>query len=332
MSAGARPALTPYPLDRVPASLKGGIVAVGNFDGVHRGHATLLAAARAEADRLGAPAVVLTFEPHPRTFFRPTAPVFRLTPVAAKARVMTALGIDGMIVATFDRALADVTAEEFISAVLIERLSLKAAVIGFDFQFGKGRAGTPDLLKAAGERLGFPVAVVGAVGDGGSEPFASTAIREALAAGDVPRANRLLGYRWFVLGEVVAGAKRGRELGFPTANIRTDPDCALRHGIYAVRVERPGGTIYDGVASFGRRPTFDNGAPLLEAFLFDFDGSLYGELVTVSLIDWIRPETKFPSAEALVAAMREDSAAARAILANAGPGTGLDRALARVSP
>ena len=198
------------------------------------------------------------------------------------------------------------------------------------FISARRRAGTPDLLRAAGDRLGFPVTVVEPVGEGDGRLFASTDIRAALAEGDVAAANRLLGYRWFVVGEVVPGDRRGRELGFPTANLRLAADCALRHGVYAVRLQRADGSLHDGVASFGRRPTFDDGAPIFEVNVFDFAGDLYGETVAVSLVAWLRPEARFPSADALVVAMNDDAAAARAILTDAGPGDDLDRALATI--
>jgi riboflavin kinase/FMN adenylyltransferase len=327
-----RPALVPVALDAFPPELRGGVVAVGNFDGVHRGHAALLARARDEAARLGVPALVLSFEPHPRTFFRPDAPVFRLTPQRAKARLLTALAMDAMVVAAFDRTFAAISAEDFVRDVLVGRLGLRAAVVGFDFQFGKGRAGTPELLSLEGARRGFPVAVVAPVAEPGTPPFASRAIRSALVEGRVPEANQLLGYRWFIAGEVVHGAKRGRDLGFPTANVAAAPDCQLRHGIYAVRVERADGSTHDGVASYGRRPMFDDGAPLLETFLFDFAGDLYGERIAVSLVGWIRPEQKFESLDGLLSAMRDDVGAARAILRAEGRGTDLDRAIAGIAP
>jgi len=326
-----RPALDPLPLDRIPAALRGGVVAVGNFDGMHRGHQALLAHARADADRLGVPAVALTFEPHPRTLFRPETPVFRLTDVGAKARLLAALGIDGLVLATFDRAFAAMPAQDFIASILCDRFALKGAVVGHDFHFGKGRSGTPDVLSAAGRRQGFSVEVVKPVGDADGTLFASTDIRQALGAGDIERANRLLGYRWFVIGTVVTGERRGgRLLGYPTANFHLAPDCGLAHGIYAVRVRTPDGAEHDGVASYGRRPTFDNGAPLFEVHLFDFAGDLYGKTLMVSFLAWLRPELKFDSADALIAAMNGDSAAAKAIQASAGPGSDLDRALAGV--
>ena len=326
-----RPPLNPFPVDGIPNSLKGGVVAVGNFDGVHRGHAALLAGARADADRLGVPAVALTFEPHPRTVFRPDTPVFRLTPVDAKARLLAAMRLDGLVVATFDKAFAAIPADDFINAILRDRLALKSAVVGHDFHFGKGRSGTPAVLSEAGARLGFSVDVVEPVVDADGTLFASTDIRAALEKGDIDRANRLLGYRWFVVATVVTGDRRGGHLlGYPTANLRLAPDCGLAHGIYAVRVRTPDGAVHDAVASYGRRPTFDNGPPLLEVHLFDFAGDLYGKTLAVSFLAWLRPEKKFASADALIAAMDADSAAARAIQAAAGPGSDLDRALADV--
>jgi riboflavin kinase/FMN adenylyltransferase len=323
------PALTPHDLADLPASLAGGVVAVGNFDGVHRGHAALLQATRDAASAGGVPALVLTYEPHPRTFFRPDEPVFRLTPLDAKARLLEAIGLDGMAVATFDGAFSSMSAGEFVERVLVGRLKLRAAVVGFNFHFGKGRAGTPALLVEIGARLGFPVTVFDRVFGEGGEPLSSSAIRARLADGDIVGANRMLGYRWFVSGEVVAGDRRGRELGYPTANIRLGEDCRLRHGIYAVRLRRAGGAIHAGVANYGRRPTFGGGPPILEVFLFDFSGDLYGEAVEVAFVDWIRPELAFKDAAELVAAMDGDSARARAILADSGPGTALDLALVR---
>jgi riboflavin kinase / FMN adenylyltransferase len=325
-----RPPLDAHSVDRIPQALQGGVVAVGNFDGVHRGHQALLERARAQAAQLGVPAVALTFEPHPRSFFRPETPVFRLTTAAAKARLLAALGIDGLVVATFDKAFAAIAAEDFITAILCDRFALSAAVVGYDFQFGKGRSGTPEVLSEAGRRLGFSVEVVQPVGEADGTLFASTDIRRALAAGDIAHANRLLGYRWFAVSTVVTGERRGRDLGFPTANLRLAPDCGLAHGIYAVRVETPDGAQRDGVASFGRRPTFDNGAPLLEVYLFDFAGDLYGKTLVVSFLAWLRPEQKFASADALITQMHADSAAAKAFLVAADLGSDLDRALSGV--
>jgi riboflavin kinase / FMN adenylyltransferase len=302
--------------DGAPAgALQGAVVAIGNFDGVHRGHRAVIAAAQKRAGALGAPAAVLTFEPHPRAFFRPDEPLFRLTDETAKLRLLAATGLDGTIVLTFDAALAAVTASDFVSRILVGRLGITGAVIGFNFHFGKNRAGSPDFLIAQGGAHGFAVDVVAPfVLDG--RPVSSGPIREALAAGRIDEATTLLGFPWFVSGEVIHGDKRGRELGFPTANLRLDAACGLRHGIYAVRIGY-GGRRYDGVASFGRRPTFDSGAVLLEVFLFDFAGDLYGQSIDVAFIAWIREELRFGSVEALVQKMNADADLARAALAHA---------------
>jgi riboflavin kinase/FMN adenylyltransferase len=321
-------ALTPYPPDRLPPSLQGGVVAIGNFDGLHAGHRALIDTTIGEARSRGVPALVLTLEPHPRTVFRPAKPVFRLMPLPAKARLLKALDVDGLVVADFTPAFAALSARAFVEETLVGALRISSAVVGYNFRFGNARQGTAAVLAEEGKRLGFGVTVVDQVCEVGGEPVSSSTIRDALAAGDVRSANAHLGYRWFVTGEVISGDRRGRELGFPTANIRLGADCTLRHGIYAVRMQRPGGAMLDGVASYGRRPTFDDGPPLLEVFAFDFSGDLYGEEVAVSFVEWIRPELKFDSVDALIAEMNRDSATARSALAAAGEGTAIDRALA----
>ncbi|HML13754.1 MAG TPA: bifunctional riboflavin kinase/FAD synthetase [Xanthobacteraceae bacterium] len=303
--------------DAAPAGpLHGAVVAIGNFDGVHRGHRAVIAAALDRAKTFRRPAAVLTFEPHPRAFFNPNEPLFRLTDAANKLRLLAATGIDGAIVLTFDAALARLTAEEFVERVLLERFAIGGAVIGFNFHFGARRAGTPQFLIAQGRERGFAVDVVPRFEYRG-RPVASGPIRDALAAGHIDEATELLGFPWFVSATVIHGDKRGRELGFPTANLRLDPACRLRHGVYAVRVGI-GGHRYDGVASFGRRPMFDGGAVLLEVFLFDFSGDLYGQSIDVAFIAWIREEAVFDSREALTQQMREDGARARVALARAG--------------
>jgi riboflavin kinase/FMN adenylyltransferase len=296
-------------------ALDGAVVAIGNFDGVHRGHRAVIAAARERASALGRPAAALTFEPHPRSFFRPDAPLFRLTDERAKLRLLAATGLAGAIVLRFDAALAGLSAADFIARILVGRFAVAGVAIGFDFHFGLNRTGSPGYLAAQGAKLGFAVDVVPRFEDRG-RPVRSGPIRAALATGDVAEASELLGYPWFVTAAVVHGDKRGRELGFPTANLALDPGCGLAHGIYAVRVG-VGGRRYDGVASFGRRPMFDQGTVLLEAFLFDFSGDLYGEMIDVAFIDWIRPELKFDSVGELVRRMDEDARVARAALAHA---------------
>ena len=298
--------------------LNGAVVAIGNFDGVHRGHRAVIAAARARALALGRPAAALTFEPHPRSFFRPQEPLFRLTDERAKLRLFAATGLAGAIVLRFDAALAEPAPEDFIADILLRRLGIAGAAVGFDFRFGKNRTGTPDVLAAEGARRGFAVDIVPAVEIEGRR-ISSGVIREALAAGHIAEANELLGYPWFVSGDVVHGDKRGRNLGYPTANLRLDPACALKHGIYAVRVGvGVGGRRHDGVASFGRRPMFDVGTVLLEVFLFDFSGDLYGQTIDVAFIDWIRHELSFDTVADLVRRMDEDSRLARITLARAG--------------
>jgi riboflavin kinase/FMN adenylyltransferase len=297
-------------------ALRGAVVAIGNFDGVHRGHRAVIGAALQKARALGRPAAALTFEPHPRAFFNPGEPLFRLTDEAVKLRLLASTGLDGAIVLTFDAALAGLSAESFVERILVERFAVSGAVIGFNFHFGMNRAGSPEFLKAQGRKYGFAVEVVPRFEDQG-RPVSSGPIRDALAAGRLDQAAELLGYPWFVSGEVIHGDKRGRELGFPTANLKLDSACGLRHGIYAVRVAA-GGRRYSGVASFGRRPMFDTGAVLLEVFLFDFAGDLYGQNIDVAFIDWIREERMFDSAGALIAQMQDDSRSAREALARAG--------------
>jgi riboflavin kinase/FMN adenylyltransferase len=300
--------------DEFPARLQGAFVAIGNFDGLHRGHRAAIGLAIERARIAGAPALVLTFEPHPRRFFLPDAPTFRLTPEPAKLRLMAATGVDGVVVMTFNAALANHTAEDFIAETLLGRIKIAGVVVGDNFHFGKKRAGSPAMLRAEGQRLGFAVEVLERIAWRGA-PVSSGSVRAALGEGDVARANDLLGHNWFIEGEVVRGAARGRALGFPTANIVLDPDCGLLLGIYAVRAHLDGKS-YDAVASFGRRPQFDNGAPVLETMLFDFSGDLYRQTLTVEFIGFIRPEQKFASVEALQERMAVDVAQARALLAN----------------
>jgi riboflavin kinase/FMN adenylyltransferase len=273
----------------------------------------VIATARERARSLARPAAALTFEPHPRSFLRPQEPLFRLTDEPAKLRLFAATGLSGAIVLRFDAALAEPSPERFVNDILLQRLGISGAVVGFDFRFGHNRTGTPDLLAAAGRERNFTVDVVPAVEIEGLR-ISSGVIREALVAGRIEEANLLLGYPWFVRGEVVHGDKRGRELGYPTANVRLDPTCGLRHGIYAVRVGI-GEDRYDGVASFGRRPMFDVGTVLLEVFLFDFTGDLYGRPIDVAFIGWIRHELAFADVAELVHRMDEDTRRARGILA-----------------
>jgi riboflavin kinase/FMN adenylyltransferase len=302
--------------DLAAGPLAGAVVAIGNFDGVHRGHRAVIGAALARARALGRKAAALTFTPHPRLFLRPQDTLFQLSGERDKLRLLAATGLDGAVVMRFDAALAATTAQDFIARILRGYLEVGGAAIGFDFHFGQNRGGSPAFLAEQGARLGFAVDIVPPLEDEG-RPVSSGAVRTALSAGKVVEAAELLGAPWFVSGAVIHGDKRGRDLGFPTANIRLDPACGLKHGIYAVRM-RVGDRLHDGVASFGRRPTFDNGAPLLEVFLFDFDGDLYGQTVDVALIGWIRHEQKFDSIETLKRHMLADASQARDALRRAG--------------
>lgn len=298
--------------EQVPEALKGAVVAIGNFDGVHRGHRELIARARGIAAEKGAPSAILTFSPHPRAFFAPEKPFFRITPLREKIAVIATLSIDGIVIRRFDAALAATSAADFFDRFILTELAASGVVVGHDFHFGKGREGTPEVLRRLCERHGLACDIVPVVEETGAA-ISSSAIRSALAAGEIAQASRLLGYRWFVISEVRHGEKRGRDLGYPTANMRLAEGCGLRHGIYAVRM-RADGVMREGVASFGRRPTFDNGAPLLETFLFDFQGDLYGKNVGVEFVGWIRGEERFESVEALIVQMDADSLRARELL------------------
>jgi riboflavin kinase/FMN adenylyltransferase len=294
---------------------KGAVIALGNFDGVHLGHRAVIGAAQRMARARGSLAYAMTFEPHPRDFFNRGAPQFRLTDEIDKLRLLAGTGLDGAVVMTFDAARAATSAQDFINHDLVGRLGVSGIAVGYDFHFGKGRAGSPALLQAEAPRLNIDVHVEPHF-DINGQAVSSTAIREALTEGRLDKATAMLGYPWFVTGAVVHGDKRGRDLGYPTANMRLDPAASLRHGIYAVRAAF-NGDRYDGVASFGRRPTFDNGAPLLETFLFDFKGDLYGKTLDVAFIGFIRPELKFDSIDALIRQMDDDTTKAKAVLADA---------------
>lgn len=311
-------------LDTVPQALKGGLVAIGNFDGLHRGHQSVLDAVRARAQSLGVPAIVLTFEPHPRDVFAPQPFMFRLTEAAAKARLAEALDLDGIVIMPFTRDLSQVEAEDFVQRFLVEALAVRGVIVGNDFHFGRGRRGTPDFLRAAGAAHGFSVETLALLGEG-AEPISSSRIRNALGIGDLDTANNLLGYHWFVEGLVCEGDKRGRELGYPTANVKVHPGFLLAQGVYAVRAQL-GERLIDGVASFGK-PMFNNELPPFETHLFDFDEDIYGRRLAVALVGHIRGQEIFSGLDALIAAMDRDSARARERLRHAAPISELDRKL-----
>lgn len=309
--------------------LKGGVVAIGNFDGVHRGHQAVLAQAIEAARQTGVSASVLTFEPHPRTVFRPGNPVYRLTPASMKAALLGHLGFDAVVEHPFDKAFSAQSAEAFVQDILCDCLDVRHVVTGFDFHFGKNREGDPDFLTRAGGRHGFGVTLVEAYRDENAQVVSSSRVRDALAEGEVGEASALLGYRHAVTSSVLHGQKLGRKLGYPTANMALPPETELKPGIYAVRFRRANGVVHDGVASFGRRPTVadDDAALLLESYLFDFRGDLYGETCTVSLVSYLRGEEKFDGLDPLVAQMQIDEVEARAVLAEIQPLSPLDAAM-----
>lgn len=293
----------------------GSVVAIGAFDGVHRGHTHLLALARARAAELGLPAVALSFEPLPREFFAADDPPARLTPARARFELLRSAGMDAVTLLRFNRALAALPAQAFIERVLVAALSAKRVCVGPGFRFGKGRGGDVDLLVREGERLGFRVEVADEVGDRDGARVGASAIRQALARGDLAAAEAALGRPYAISGRVVRGQQLGRQLGFPTANIPIRWRSAVT-GIFAVRVHGAGLTDWPGVASLGTRPTVGGVGTVLEAHLFDFNGDLYGQRLTVEFVARLRGEEKFDSLDALVAQMHDDARQARAILDN----------------
>lgn len=312
----------------LPAYLRGSVVAIGNFDGVHRGHQLVLSKALEEAGRLGVPALVLTFDPHPRSVFQPQLPLFTLTSASMKARLFSELGFSAVVEQPFTPAFAQLDADRFVTDILVKHLGISHVVTGFDFHFGKDRQGSPSFLVEAGKRHGFGVTQVEAFRDEGGQIVSSSRIRTLLSEGEMVEAAGLLGYRFTVEAEVTHGKKLGRTLGFPTANMALPAGTALKHGIYAVRFRAADGVLHDGVANFGRRPTVDDdGAPLLETFLFDFSGDLYWQKCRVSLFGYLRGEEKFESLDALVVQMKRDEVEARALLAGVVPLSPLDKAI-----
>lgn len=294
-----------------PDNLRGGVVAIGNFDGLHRGHQRLLEVAECEAQRRGVPWGLVTFEPHPRSFFRPSEPVFRLTPAALKARLAAALGASFFVELAFDRVLSSLEPDAFVQEHLVERLGVSHLVTGYDFHFGKGRKGSPAMLAGLAEQRGFGLTVVDQVTDDGDvhSPFSSSSIRQALRHGHLAAASAELGYHWMVMGEVVKGDQRGRSIGFPTANIVLEPGAEPFRGIYAVKVRdaaAAGTPAWQGAAYFGDRPTFDSDRTFLEIFLFDFAGDLYGRTLLVEFAGLIRPDRRFASIAELTEQMRTD--------------------------
>jgi len=308
----------PAPGSRHP---RGAVLALGNFDGLHRGHAALIGAARDQARAQGGPAAVLTFEPHPRSVFMPEAEPFRLTPFRVKEREIARLGVELLFVQHFDMQFAKRSAETFITDLLLGAIGISHIVVGHDCTFGNRRRGTPDMLREAAAERGFGLSVIEPVRGGDSAVYSSTHIRELLRGGRPREAAAQLGRWWEIDGRVIVGDRRGRTIGFPTVNIGLGEYLRPAFGVYAVRVSGDGaddpfaGRTIDGVANIGLRPTVGTPEPRLEAHLFDIDGDLYGRHLRVALVDFIRPEQKFAGIDALKAQIAADAARAREILA-----------------
>lgn len=302
----------------VPARLRGGIVALGNFDGFHKGHQAVVGRAVERARAEGRPVLVATFDPHPVRLFRPDAPPFRLTTLDQRERLFAAAGADAMLVFHFDRALASVPADVFVTDYLIGRIGAAGVVTGEDFTFGRGRGGDIQVLKMLGEDHGLSVDAVPPVMEEG-EPVSSSRIREALQTGDCTAAAKLLTRPFAIEGIVEHGDKRGRAIGYPTANMSLGHYLRPRFGIYAVRGRLPDGRVLEGAANLGIRPSFEPPKELLEPYFFEFSGDLYGQTIEVELIAFLRPEQKFDNLDALTAQMAADCDEAKRRLRNDGP-------------
>jgi riboflavin kinase / FMN adenylyltransferase len=298
----------------LPERAQGCVVAIGNFDGVHRGHQALLKSAKGIADREGALLAALVFEPHPREYFQPDGARFRLTPLATKAWLLARYGVNVLHALPFDAAMAAMSAETFMRDVLLGGLAARHIVVGPDFQFGKGRGGTTQSLAAFCAANAIGVTVMEPVGEGDIAKISSTAIREMLQSGKPDEAAKLMGHWWSVVGKVEKGDQRGRTIGFPTANVSLKGYLQPALGVYAVKVEAAG-RLYGGVANFGRRPTFDKQDVILEVHVFDYAGDLYHQEIVVSFVAYLRPEKKFSGLEALKAQIAMDAAKAKEILA-----------------
>jgi riboflavin kinase / FMN adenylyltransferase len=296
----------------VPAQAKGGVLAIGNFDGVHRGHQAVLGRAQELAKASSKRSGAVVFEPHPREFFAPDQPFFRLTPLPVKLELFAALGLDETIVIDFGPELSGLSAEAFATEVVAKGLGAAEVVVGYDFTYGKGRTGTPAKLKSLGAKLGFGVDIVEPVANGGVI-FSSSKVREHLRKGELEAAAEQLGYWWRMRGKVERGASRGKGLGFPTVNLALGNGQDIAHGIYAVRVEHKGGR-YHAAGYVGPRPTFGGGEPVLEVYLLNFEGDLYGEEIDVEFIAHLRDDAIFADGEALAAQMGDDCRKAGALL------------------
>ncbi len=298
----------------LPPELRGAAVAVGAFDGVHRGHQAVIASAREAARRLGVPLGVVSFDPHPRRLFQPDAAPFRLMTAGQMARGLEPLGVERLYLIPFDAEMAAMSDEAFARRVLFQGLGIAHAAVGFDFTYGKGRSGSPEGLRQHGEQMAFSVSVSERRDDASGLKLSSSAVREALKAGDMDRAAHILGRPFAIEGEVIHGDKRGRTIGVPTANIAMGDYMRPAYGVYATRTRLPDGRVVKGVANLGIRPMYEIETPLLEVWLLDFDGSLYGQTVETELVAFLRGEMKFDSLDELKVQIDQDAAAARTVL------------------
>lgn len=304
-------------LETITEGQRGAAVALGNFDGIHLGHQAVIGKARERARDAGVPSAVMTFDPHPRRFFDPQGPLFELTPAHAKARYLETLGVDLLFLMSFDAALAAMPAEKFVSDVLVAGIGASHVITGYDFVFGRGRKGDVSLLARMGDADGFALTIVPAIESDEGVPYSSTVIREHLRQGRPRDAAKLLGRFWEIEGEVQTGDQRGRQIGFPTANVDPGGYVLPALGVYAVRAGIVDGrktTWRDGVVNVGRRPTFAGEGVTVEVHLFDFDGDLYGKVLRVAFVESLRPEMKFDGIDAIRAQIEKDCAAARRAL------------------
>ena len=294
---------------------RGAAVALGNFDGLHRGHQQVIAEAAKAALVLKAPLGVITFDPHPRRLFRPSEPAFRLMTIEQQARVLSGMGVDILYLLPFDFQMASFSDKEFVEQVLVEGLGVKHVAAGFDISFGKGRTGSADGMKAYGDQKGFGVSIAEPVAGKAGDKFSSTAVRDALRDGHPETAARILGRPFAIEGVVRRGQQLGRQLGFPTANVEIIDYVVPKLGVYATRTRLPDGREVPGVANLGNNPTTGEVETRLETWLFDFDEDLYGQVIETQLIAFLRPEQKFDSIELMIQQIRRDETAARAIVA-----------------
>ena len=307
----------------IPASARGGVITIGNFDGVHLGHRAVVGAARCLATEMDASLAAVTFEPHPRRYFQLDAPAFELTPLRGKIRQMDLLGVEMVRLVHFNESVATSPPERFVEQVIVTGLEARHVVVGYDFVFGRGRKGNVALLTALGQSHGFTVTSIDPVKIKGGPVYSSTNIRASLAGGDPLAAANLLGRCWEIEGNIITGDQRGRTIGFPTANLSIDGYLEPAIGVYAIwaGLERTDGTVWHmGCANIGRRPTFGGANVVIEAHLFDFADDIYGQPFRVALVDYLRPEKKFSGVNELQVQIAKDCSAARSLLESISPG------------